>query len=128
LYYKLVGFAHRGSVRQFFFERVANSVVPVRFTVLADVGMARKFNLSLQQLPSICARLLEGTGEDRPAGTLFLSEADMSVSAAENAAAAAEDAARRAMRSQRGALAAASRTHKRVDSATDISVETATTG
>jgi hypothetical protein len=116
MHYKLLGFSHLGSVRQFFFERVANSVAPVRFTVLADLGMARKFKLSLQQLPSICARLLEATREDQPAGTLLLTEADMSTSAAENAAAAAENAARRAMRSQRGALAAASRTHKRVDS------------
>jgi len=128
LHYKLLGFAHLGSVRQFFFERVTTTVAPVRFTVLADLGMARKFNLSLQQLPSICARLLEATREDQPAGTLLLTEADMGISAAENAAAAADDAARRAMRSYRGALAAASRTNKRADSAPGISAETAKTG
>lgn len=93
MHYKLLGFSHTGTVRQFLFERVAIGVAPVRFTVLADVMIARKFNLSLQQLPSMCARFLEAAAEDQPAATLLLTEADMSISAAENVPAAADHAA-----------------------------------
>lgn len=113
MHYKLLGFSHIGSLRQFLFERVANGVAPIQYTVLADVMIARKFNLSLQQLPALCARLLQEAGEDQPAGLLLLTEADMSIYAAENAAAAAEQAAGSAMRSHRGSLAMAARTERK---------------
>ena len=120
MHYKLLGFSHKDSVRQFLFERIEIGVDPVRFTVIADIMIARSFNLSLQQLPSLCARLLQAAGEDESGGTLFLTETDMRVYAAENAVVAEQDAARGAVRSHQAALARKLRNEKRVNPADGI--------
>lgn len=112
MHYKLLGFSQKGSVRHFAFERVGMGIVSAVFTVAADIVTARRFKLALQDLPSLCSRLLETGGDDQPSGSLVLTEADMSVKAASNRVVAQEDEAKRALRSRRGALAAAARTDK----------------
>lgn len=112
MHYKLLGFSQSGSVRRFAFERIGIGEPTVHLTVLADTVLVRKYNLSLQELPSLCSRLLEKAGNDQPAATLSLSEAHLSTYAAESAAAKAEEAAKRALRSQHAANAMASRTGK----------------
>ena len=108
MHYKLMGFRQDGGIRRFRFHRVEIGVPPIPFTVLADTSLARTFKLSLQELPSLCSRLLSAV--DRSAtGTLVLSEADMSLGAAENAAAAAQIDAARALRSRRSSLASMAR-------------------
>jgi hypothetical protein len=114
VHYKLLGFSQNGSVRQFSFERVGTDTTPATFAVRADIMLARNFKLALQELPSLCSRLLENCGEAGPAGTMCLTEAEMSVHAAANAALADEEAAKRAIRSRRGALAMAARASKSV--------------
>jgi hypothetical protein len=110
MHYKLLGFSQSGSVRRFSFQRVGINATPTPFTVLADIMLARKFKLALQELPSLCSRLLERGGEDQPAGTLSLTEADMSMCAHENEAAALKEAEKRAFRAYHGALARAAST------------------
>lgn len=115
MHYKLLGFSQNDSVRSYQFERIlGNGATSAAFTVFADVALARKFRITLQELPSLCARLLESRAEDHPAGDLVLTDADLEVHAAANLSAAQEDQARRALRSRRGALAAAARTDKNV--------------
>lgn len=109
MYYRLLGFSQNGSIRQFSFERVGNGAAPVAFAVLADITLARTFKLSLQELPSLCAQLLQTGGDDQPGGTFLLTGAEMSIHAGENAAIAVEATAKRAARSRRAALAATAR-------------------
>lgn len=108
MHYKLLGFTHNGSARHFVFQRVAGlGTVSVTFTVVADLTLARQFKMALQDLPSICSRLLETGADDQPGGTRFLTEADMRLYAEARLAAAQKDEAGRTLRSRRGTLAAA---------------------
>lgn len=110
MHYKLLGFSQSGSVRRFSFQRVGIGLTPTAFIVLADLILARKFNLTLQELPSFCSRILEAGDEDRPAEIVVFTEAQMHFYAAEKTADAEKDADKRAGRSRRAALAAAART------------------
>jgi hypothetical protein len=84
--------------------------VSAAFTVVVDLALARRFRITLQELPSLCSRLLESGGDDQPAGTLFLTDAHLTVQAQVNTLAASEDQAKRALRSRRSALTLAART------------------
>jgi hypothetical protein len=115
MHYKLLGFSQLGTVRTFWFHRIgAMGTVPVPFRVLADTSVARKYNVALQEMPSLCSRMLNATAADTPAGTRILAEQDISMYAAELDLARAEaDAARkrRALQcSQMGKAAEAART------------------
>ena len=77
--YKLLGFSQTGTVRKFWFQRVGElGDTPVRFSVLADVDLARRYRVPIQDLPSLCSRLLYAFTSGEPAGPLTLGEADMS--------------------------------------------------
>lgn len=83
MHYKLLGFSDKDSVRTFSFHRIgAPGTDPVAFSVVADIRLARGYDVPLQQLPSLCSRLLEGTSENGPAGVLTLGAADLSLCAA----------------------------------------------
>lgn len=112
MHYKLVGFSQQECLRQFRFERAGTGVAHAPITVLADLTLVRKFEISLQELPSLCARFLEARPVDEPSGTLTLTDAELSLHAAANRSAALEDRAKRDLRSRRGVLAAAARTRK----------------
>jgi hypothetical protein len=113
MHYKLIGFSQNDSVRRYQFERIlGNGATSAAFGVFADVAVARKLRITLQELPSLCARLLESRAEDQPAGDVFLTDADLQVHAAANLSVAKQEQAKRALRSRRGALAAAARTDK----------------
>ena len=112
MHYKLLGFSQRDSARYFAFERTQQGSASAAFTVVADLALARKFRIPLQDLPSLCSRLLEAGPADAPEASLVLTDADLQVHAAANLAAASVDQAKRELRSRRGALAAAARTAK----------------
>lgn len=104
MHYKLMGFRQDGAIRRFWFHRVEIGIPPVSVSVLADTSLARTFKLTLQELPSLCSRLLNAN--DRGAtGTLILSETEMAICAGENAAAAAQLDAARLLRSRRSSVA-----------------------
>jgi hypothetical protein len=103
--YKLLGFSENGAVRRFIFKKAGDPTDPP-YTVIADVALARKFNVPLQDLPSLCARLLEAGGEKPEIRTLFVTDADLTVCAAANSAVAKEIADKKAIRSNRSRMAA----------------------
>jgi hypothetical protein len=104
--FKLLGFSEVGAVRRFVFKKAGDPTDPP-FTVIADLALVRKFNVPLQDLPSLCARLLEARVEHLPATTLFVTDADLSVVAEANSAAAKVIADKKAIRSNRGRMAVA---------------------
>ena len=110
MHYKMLGFSQNDSVRRFAFQRTGHGIAAAAFVVVADLAVARKFHITVQELPSICSRLLESISEDQPGATIVLTDAEFTVHAAANTAAAQVDQAKRALRSQRGAMAAAART------------------
>jgi hypothetical protein len=96
MHYKLLGFSQMSTVRTFWFHRIGPlGTAPVAFSVVTDTCVARKCNLPLQELPSLCSRMLNATSGDEPAGALTLGERDIAAYAAElDQARAAMDAAR----------------------------------
>jgi len=104
VHYKLLGFSQRGTLRVFSFERIQNSIPPVSFSVSADLSIARRYHLTLQELPGLCSRLLESGAEDQASAALSLSEEEMQKHALGTAKAAADIAAARALRSRRGVV------------------------
>jgi len=108
MHYKLLRFSQNDSTRRFVFQRVlGNRTAAEQYTVIADVALARTFHIPLQELPSLCSRLLEAGPEDSGSGTILLTDADLRAQAAANLSAAQEAEAKRVLRSQRGAIAAA---------------------
>ena len=97
MHYKLLGFSQNGHLRTFWFHRIGPlGTAPVGFRVLADTSVVRKHNVPLQELPSLCTRVLNATCESGSAGALTLLEPDISQYAAELDQARAEaDAARK---------------------------------
>lgn len=120
MHYRLLGFSQNESVRRFVFQRVLGiGTLSAEYTVIADIALARTFRVTLQELPSVCSRLLEARPEDSPSGSIFLTDADLRVYAAATLSAAQQENARRALRS-RGAIATAERTEDNVTSQTSI--------
>ena len=126
MHYKLLGFSQHDSVRRFAFERVlGNGASSAAFTVVADLALARKFLITVQELPSLCSRLLESQSEDAPGGTVVLTNADLEVHAAANLAVSRQEEAKRLLRSRRGALAAAGRKDQNAPPHDDIAAAVA---
>jgi hypothetical protein len=99
MHYKLLGFSQTGVLRTFWFHRIGPlGTVPVAFRVLADTSIVRKHNIPLQELPSLCSRVLNATSGNGPAGTLIVGEPDISRYAAELHQARAEAEAARQRR------------------------------
>jgi hypothetical protein len=64
MHYKLLGFSQRDGVRIFWFHRIGPlGTKPVPFHVLADTGAARQYKVPLQDLPSLCSRLLNAKAD-----------------------------------------------------------------
>lgn len=113
MHYKLLGFSQSDTLRRLVFKRIlGDGTAATEFTVVTDVRLARKFGIASQELPSLCSRLIESRADDGPSAIVFLTEADLEVHAAANESAAQQDRAKRALRSRRGAPAAATRTAK----------------
>ena len=67
--FKLLGFSQQGNIRQFLFQRDDSGDRSV-CTVNADLALARKFNLAVQDLPLFCTRLLHTEAEAQPVKSL----------------------------------------------------------
>lgn len=84
MHYKLLGFSQKDSVRTYWFHRIGPlGTEPVPFSVRADTREVRKHNIPLQELPSLCSRLLACTRASQSASSLTVHEADLSRCAAE---------------------------------------------
>lgn len=106
--FKLLGFSQDGNVRQFLFQRDDSGNRTV-CTVFADLALARKLKLAVQDLPLYCTRLLQTEADAQPVNSLWLVEETMRIHAAENEALSQIDAEKSALRSRRSALAAEAR-------------------
>jgi hypothetical protein len=60
----LVGFKEGDGVRRFAFDCVRADRTRTKVIVRADVTLARKHEIRLQELPLLCRRLLESVPED----------------------------------------------------------------
>lgn len=59
------GFSDAKAIRQFAFECVADDRSRTAVTVYADMTIARRYNILLQDMPLLCRRLLD-EGRDKP--------------------------------------------------------------
>lgn len=82
----LTGFSHEMGFRVFAFSRMGTDRVQTACTVRADLSLARRYGIHLQELPLLCRCLLDRRNEEEGAQTLTLTEEEMQVCAQERAA------------------------------------------
>jgi hypothetical protein len=73
----LAGFKDRDGARHFSFECVAADRSRTAVVVGADMALARKHEIRLQELPLLCVRLIESLGNGAAAGAITLTEDHM---------------------------------------------------
>jgi len=56
----LTGVAHEHNARRFTFELAGRGAARIKIVVVADMGLVRKYEIPLQELPLLCLRLIEG--------------------------------------------------------------------
>src|SRR6516162_8171425 len=75
--YVLTSFHHESNIRKFLFDGIDADRRRTPFTVCVDLGMIRKYEISLQELPLLCRYLLEGQAVAAQIRILTFTEADM---------------------------------------------------
>jgi hypothetical protein len=75
--FTLSGFREGNGLRRFVFQCVAAGGAKSTVVVGADVSLARKHEIRLQELPLICVRLLEGLDDQALAQPITLTEDHM---------------------------------------------------
>jgi len=107
--FAFTGFSQQGADRVFSFELLPRSPECSTFEVRADIAVARRYKISLQQLPILCRGVLENQPETARSHTATYSAADMLVYANARNAAEANRKARRPSPSRRTAAGVDSR-------------------
>jgi hypothetical protein len=79
--YLLTGFTQNTGVRVFVFEGVAADWVRTAYSVSADLPLARKHGIQMQELPLLCRGVLEQRGEDDDRRAFTFTEGDMTLHA-----------------------------------------------
>ena len=92
--FTLAGFTQRSDTRIFSFNHTGSDQVRRMFTVAADLTLARKYRIPLQELPLLCRAFLERCGNSR-AQPLTFTEDEMTAYARAHAAAMEEAAKNR---------------------------------
>jgi len=87
----LTGFRQDKNIRRYAFQGIAADRKRTEFTVGVDLGLIRKYQIPLQELPLLCRHFLTGHAEGGQTQTLTFTEEDMLGYA--NRRAAARDAA-----------------------------------
>ena len=75
--YHFIRFDQTDGVRRFAFDCVADDRSVSHVVVRADVTLARKYDIRLQELPLLCRRFLSELPADRQAAAVTFSETDM---------------------------------------------------
>ena len=75
--YIFTGFRQANAIRQFAFDCIADDKTRTQITVGADLALARKHFILLQDLPLLCRRLLESSGEIWRTGPMMFTEDQM---------------------------------------------------
>lgn len=83
----LVGFTHDNGFRVFSFERVRRDHVRTKWSVRADLVLARAYGIQVQELPLLCRGLLDRCEEGSEIQALTFDEGEMRAWADDRAAA-----------------------------------------
>ena len=75
--FSLTGFSQSANVRLYSFQGVNSDGMHREFTVGVDLNLARQYAISLQELPLLCRKLLEGQPAVGEVGSLTFSEQEM---------------------------------------------------
>jgi hypothetical protein len=75
--YQFAGFQDAAGVRQFAFDRIADDRSRTRVVVTADMTLARKYDIRMQELPLLCRRLLDEPGAEQAGRPICLTEEHM---------------------------------------------------
>ena len=75
--FSLTGFSQSSSVRLFTFQGTSTDRTRQRFTVGVDLNLARRYAISLQDLPLLCRQFLEEQTEAGELRSLTFSEQEM---------------------------------------------------
>ena len=100
--YVLNSFHHESNIRKFVFDGIDADYKRTPFTVCVDLGLIRKYEISLQELPLLCRHLLEGQAAEAQIRVLTFTEADMQGHADRRAAALHAAEERRAYKHRAG--------------------------
>lgn len=74
--FTLTGVTNQDNLRRFTFQSAGRGAPPIAVVVLADLALARKYDIPLQELPLLCLRFLEDGRAGGPS-TLAFSETEM---------------------------------------------------
>lgn len=85
--FMLMGFTQEMGFRVFRFERMGADRTRMEYRVRADLALTRKYGIRVQELPLLCRRLLERSGESEQQPMITYTEADMRLQASDYAAA-----------------------------------------
>jgi hypothetical protein len=83
----LTGFTHDVGFRVFAFERIAEDRTRTRCSVRADLELARRYGIHIQELPLLCRTLLDHRTDAGAIPPLTFTEENLRTCAAERAAA-----------------------------------------
>ena len=75
--FSLTGFSQSANVRSYAFQGVTTDRMHREFTVGVDLNLARQYAISLQELPLLCRKLLEGQPAGGEVYSLTFSEQEM---------------------------------------------------
>ena len=75
--YLLTGFAQDRGIRLFAFEGFSADRVRTAYSVAADLALARKHGIQMQELPLLCRGVLDQRSEDDDRRAFTFSEVDM---------------------------------------------------
>ena len=81
MHYILTGFTHSTGFRIFSFDGVAADWVRTTYSVRADLTLARKHGIRMQELPLLCHGILERRSENDDQRTFTFTEDDMTLHA-----------------------------------------------
>ena len=79
--YLLTGFTQNTGFRVFAFEGVTDEWVRTAYSVSADLALARKYRISVQELPLLCRAILERRCKDDDQRAFIFTEGDMTIHA-----------------------------------------------
>lgn len=92
--FTIVGFKDDTGLRVFTFDGIASDRSRSTFQISADLSLARRHGIAMQELPLLCREVLERRAENGETRALTFSEADMLLHAGARAAARDHAAAR----------------------------------
>jgi hypothetical protein len=75
--YIFTGFRQMNAIRQFDFDCVAEDRTRTQVTIGADLALARKHFILMQDLPLLCRRMLETSEDGSRTEPMMLTEANM---------------------------------------------------